>query len=249
MDGFVAGGSITSWSMGLMERIAILSHYGDGTAQYLEMRLANSNSLTLNNPIRVASARGIVGTSIAGSPNGIIVFWDEVFQLKFRIFSAEGEALSEVQSLTAGNNFNSTVPPGLDASGDRVIVSWIQSAKLTFQRLSFSPLAGDVNGDEQVNIQDFALLRRNFGLSDKQRYEGDLTGDGNVEFDDFKELRTNFGRRAKQEMAPLPAPPIPANSTSLGAIQFSVLADGVILQSGQLPSKKRGVKLFQQFTR
>ena len=53
-------------------------------------------------------------------------------------------------------------------------------------------IAGDVNGDDTVNIVDFAILRRNFGTPG-DRAKGDLDGNGQVNLFDFAILRTNFG--------------------------------------------------------
>lgn len=49
---------------------------------------------------------------------------------------------------------------------------------------------GDVNGDNEVEIGDYALLSANFGLVDAP---GDLNGDGVVDIGDFGILSTNFG--------------------------------------------------------
>lgn len=49
---------------------------------------------------------------------------------------------------------------------------------------------GDVNGDNEVEIGDYAILSANFGLANAV---GDLNGDGAVDIGDFSILSNNFG--------------------------------------------------------
>lgn len=56
-------------------------------------------------------------------------------------------------------------------------------------------LAGDTNGDDLVDINDFVSLRHNFGKSDATRLMGDLNDDGRVDINDFVLLRRDFGKR------------------------------------------------------
>jgi hypothetical protein len=51
-------------------------------------------------------------------------------------------------------------------------------------------LAGDLNGDERIDIVDFSLFRGRFGSEDDL---GDLNNSGFVDILDFSLLRTNFG--------------------------------------------------------
>ncbi|NLF31724.1 MAG: hypothetical protein GX591_12650 [Planctomycetes bacterium] len=52
---------------------------------------------------------------------------------------------------------------------------------------------GDVDGDGDVDLDDFVILKRNFGSAGVTRAEGDLDGDGDVDLDDFVILKSNFG--------------------------------------------------------
>ncbi len=53
---------------------------------------------------------------------------------------------------------------------------------------------GDVDGDGDVDFDDYLLLQNNFGTtSGATRENGDLDGDGDVDFDDFLILQRNFG--------------------------------------------------------
>lgn len=56
-------------------------------------------------------------------------------------------------------------------------------------------LAGDINGDDQVDLADFAMLRRNFGRSNATLAMGDVNGDGKVDLEDLSLLRANFNRK------------------------------------------------------
>jgi len=52
-------------------------------------------------------------------------------------------------------------------------------------------LAGDCNGDNMVDVEDFSILRAQFGTANPQ---SDLNGDTWVDIVDFSLFRTNFGR-------------------------------------------------------
>ena len=56
-------------------------------------------------------------------------------------------------------------------------------------------LAGDINGDDNVNLLDFKILRANFGINNATFAQGDLNADGEVDILDFSILVQSFGRR------------------------------------------------------
>ncbi|MFW6155630.1 MAG: hypothetical protein ACOC95_10485 [Planctomycetota bacterium] len=57
-----------------------------------------------------------------------------------------------------------------------------------------SALPGDADGDDDVDLDDFVLLKSNFGTaSGATAAEGDFDGDGDVDLDDFVILKSNFG--------------------------------------------------------
>ncbi len=70
------------------------------------------------------------------------------------------------------------------------------------------PIVGDLNRDGTVNLEDFAILKENFGISDAGWSEGDLTGDGIVGLPDFTELKSNFGSQ-HSALAELPPAAVP----------------------------------------
>jgi hypothetical protein len=53
-------------------------------------------------------------------------------------------------------------------------------------------LAGDVNNDGFVTIDDFNIIRDNFRKSPRSRSQGDLTSDGLVSLPDFKQWKGAF---------------------------------------------------------
>ncbi|NLF32684.1 MAG: hypothetical protein GX591_17550, partial [Planctomycetes bacterium] len=54
---------------------------------------------------------------------------------------------------------------------------------------------GDADADGDVDLDDFVLLKQNFGTpSGATAAQGDFDGDGDVDLDDFVILKQNFGR-------------------------------------------------------
>ena len=56
-------------------------------------------------------------------------------------------------------------------------------------------LHGDVDGNGEVNLDDFSILADNFGAVDAAKTDGDLDGNQEVNFLDFLILAENLGRR------------------------------------------------------
>ncbi len=56
-----------------------------------------------------------------------------------------------------------------------------------------APQPGDADEDGDVDLDDFAALKRNFGADDATWSQGDFDGDGDVDLDDFAILKQNFG--------------------------------------------------------
>ena len=52
---------------------------------------------------------------------------------------------------------------------------------------------GDADGDGEVGIPDFVILKNSFGLSPATWSQGDFDGDGTVGIEDFVILKNNFG--------------------------------------------------------
>ena len=58
-------------------------------------------------------------------------------------------------------------------------------------------LLGDVDGDGDVDLTDFNILKSNFGLSPAGLEQGDTDGDGDIDLTDFNILKENFGAVAQ----------------------------------------------------
>jgi hypothetical protein len=71
--------------------------------------------------------------------------------------------------------------PAINAGTER---SW-------FDGVGYAPglLAGDVNGDDLVNSDDYDIIKANFFMTNATRAQGDLTGNGTVNLDDFAAWR------------------------------------------------------------
>jgi len=55
-------------------------------------------------------------------------------------------------------------------------------------------IPGDLNWDQRVDMDDFALLKQNFGHPNPTWWDGDFDGDGDVDLDDLSALKRNMGR-------------------------------------------------------
>jgi len=55
------------------------------------------------------------------------------------------------------------------------------------------PGPGDADGDGDVDLDDFVILKANFGSDTATRSDGDFDADGDVDLDDFTILKVNFG--------------------------------------------------------
>ncbi|MGF1633847.1 MAG: DUF5060 domain-containing protein [Phycisphaerae bacterium] len=85
----------------------------------------------------------------------------------------------------------------------RLTIAGATTGLISDETTDFFVLAGDANGDRQVNLEDFNLLAINFGRSDDPTYEeGDFNYDGAVNLADFNLLAINFGKSIDE---PLPA--------------------------------------------
>ena len=66
---------------------------------------------------------------------------------------------------------------------------------------------GDANGDGSVDLQDFGLLKANFGTTGGATWAmGDFNGDENVDLQDFGLLKANFGTGGAGEGERVPEP-------------------------------------------
>jgi photosystem II stability/assembly factor-like uncharacterized protein len=93
-----------------------------------------------------------------------------------------------------GQVLGDTVSVG-DSLGTRLAFRWLSADSTTTSVLP----AGDATGDNQINLADFGLLVRYFGVGSTnaewaRARRSDFNGDGQVNFDDFGLLAQNFGQ-------------------------------------------------------
>ena len=70
--------------------------------------------------------------------------------------------------------------------------SYFLEACLRYDALMDSLTPGDADCDGDVDLDDFTVLKNNFG-SGTRWTEADFTGDGIVDLDDFVLMKQNFG--------------------------------------------------------
>ncbi len=74
----------------------------------------------------------------------------------------------------------------------------------SFSLRNYQAIEGDVNGDGEVQFDDFVVLSGNFNQEGTWT-EGDFDGNGLVDFPDFLALSENFGTIARAQSVPEPA--------------------------------------------
>jgi hypothetical protein len=114
--------------------------------------------------------------------NGRAFLWDRGAaplndnKLYLRLLGAEGAADKQLETFQRTTLFESTV------------AEWSNSAKAWA-----APTPGDANADGRVDLDDFGLLKANFGGTGLA-IPGDLNFDGEIDLSDFGLLKANFGR-------------------------------------------------------
>ena len=64
----------------------------------------------------------------------------------------------------------------------------------SYNQFTVVPVMGDANHDGTVDLQDFSILKDNFGITSGATWEqGDFNNDGSVDLQDFSTLKENFG--------------------------------------------------------
>ncbi|MFW6154854.1 MAG: hypothetical protein ACOC95_06515 [Planctomycetota bacterium] len=109
------------------------------------------------------------------------------------------------ESREGGNAFDGTVPGGVShlcLYGGRTMIEGLEPEQwygdgifddVTWTPLDTGPaLQADFDGDGDVDLDDFVILKTNFGVGTTHA-EGDADGDGDVDLDDFVILKNEFG--------------------------------------------------------
>ncbi len=97
-----------------------------------------------------------------------------------------------------GNNWQIRLTMRRTAAGQPAMI-WVDNMVITegpttLYSETFPLIAGDTDGDCQVDLSDLAALLGNFGAGPgASRADGDLDGDGDVDLTDLGELLASFG--------------------------------------------------------
>jgi hypothetical protein len=136
----------------------------------------------------------------------------------------------------ADGNYTLTIPAGSinDTAGNGLASDYTYS---------FFILAGDVNHNRTVDINDFNIIAANFGMSPRTFSQGNLdySADGMVTITDFNLLATNFGKTidppatqslSTQTMQARSSDTITSNSTASDSTTLSPSSDDLLSDVG-----------------
>ncbi len=135
----------------------------------------------------VENSESRIAFEITDRMNDLI--FDHPLTIKLRLSDAWGGAATATQNgtptactLTTEGDYDYIL---LDAIPDRGLVEILPGA---------AAKPGDADGDGDVDLDDFVLLKTNFGMTSGAAWgQGDFDGDGDVDLDDFVILKTSFG--------------------------------------------------------
>jgi hypothetical protein len=103
------------------------------------------------------------------------------------------------QGATIGDTPASNLAGGIIGAGFVATFSQYSTINFNFLEIGIPPIPGDVDGDGDVDMDDFNTIRGNFGLTGAERTDGDLTGpglgglaDGIVDLYDYGQWKDNF---------------------------------------------------------
>ncbi|MFW6153743.1 MAG: dockerin type I domain-containing protein [Planctomycetota bacterium] len=83
---------------------------------------------------------------------------------------------------------------GIEKDKDKAFTDFHKNMWLAYRDTTYpARKPGDADGDGDVDLDDFVILKTHFGSTQAAWEQGDFTGDGNVDLDDFVVLKSNFG--------------------------------------------------------
>lgn len=144
----------------------------------------------------------LIGTIPPGTPSTISgTFVKRGSSMHYSAQVGNGPALTGTFAHTDPRGLNAVEfyqgqPAGFDGNA-RIDNLHFAPGGLTATSLDFAPIAGDIDGDNEVGIGDFAVLSFAFGSSaGDPNYieEADLNGDETIDIGDYAILSQNFGR-------------------------------------------------------
>lgn len=69
----------------------------------------------------------------------------------------------------------------------------VRDVRFEYSVRDVSKIPGDATGEGAVDLEDFNVVKENFGLSDADRSDGDFNGDHAVDLQDFNVIKEHFG--------------------------------------------------------
>lgn len=196
----------------LLAAPASLSFTGLGVEPLPEDRLSTVDPLTVAGRFELDGSLDLVGSDdptklsepIEAGDSIVLslVSADEIIG-SFDAVTYDGAPLSMDTLLDGGPNFRSYDEMSEQLGMFRTLTYTSTSLDLT----NYAAIAGDTDGDRDVDFTDFLVVARNFGKEGDWR-QGDFTGDGFVQFNDFLDLARNFGVvvAAAASLEPVPEP-------------------------------------------
>ena len=205
----VLEGSMTILSSG-EHRVTVaergsLEQFGEQALQIQQLRLTPTGTLSLNTSAN-EGVDSVLRTGQLEADGLLVARLPQEFALP-----AAGQFLNFVLLHTDSRtgDFAETrvgdAHPGHQGDGEFVTIQWDEANRLVLT--AYNALAGDTNGDQEVNFADFLWLAANLD-GEGSWVDGDFDGNGLVEFDDFLQLSANFGQSAvlQATLANVPEP-------------------------------------------
>jgi len=174
---------------------------------------ATSSTLTLSNTGEVGSTINVSAADITG-PGGSL----------FAITG--GFTPASLAGQGAGANYSVNFLGAATSGAYDAVVTFVDdlagTPDATYNLHAVVLHPGDANGDGVVDLQDFGLLKDNFGMTQGATWAmGDFTGDYAIDLQDFGILKDHFGHTTGSN--PITAVPEPATIALLALSGLAVL--------------------------
>jgi len=100
-----------------------------------------------------------------------------------------GDTFDIITAASRTGEFDGVEGPGI-VNGRRLVVEYLPDGVRIVAEMA---KPGDANGNDLVNIADFAILKNNWGATDATWEQGDFNGDRKVDLEDFVLMKQNWG--------------------------------------------------------